>query len=267
MAAGLRLLARQALQQTDVDAKLAVVAGLETALQHGMAIDPHHPFESPPVPGRPQKPRLVAPNALPKRGLATAEGRAALLHAVAHIEFNAVNLACDAVQRFTGMPEDYYRDWASVAVDEARHFRLLQGRLTAMGHAYGDFDAHDGLWAMAEKTRHSCRERMALVPRLLEARGLDVTPGMIERLRRVGDADSAAVLEVILREEVRHVAIGSHWFRHCCRLDGLDPEQEFLRLLRLVGPGGLRGPFNHPARLASGFSASELEMLSALARN
>lgn len=263
----LRQLARQALQCAEVNAKLAGVAELESALQQGVAIDAGHQFEQLPAPGRPETPRLVLPKALPKRGLATEEGRAALLHAVAHIEFNAINLACDAIQRFPGMPGEYYRDWASVAVDEARHFRLVQHRLASMGHAYGDFDAHDGLWEMAEKTQHSCRERMALVPRLLEARGLDVTPGMIVRLRQAGDTGSVAVLEVILHEEVRHVAIGSHWFLHCCQLEGLDPEQEFLRLLRMVGPGSLRGPFNHAARLASGFSSNEMEMLSALARS
>ncbi|HEX5961495.1 MAG TPA: ferritin-like domain-containing protein [Rhodanobacteraceae bacterium] len=213
-------------------------------------------------PGRPARPHLVLPRDVPRRGLGTAEGRAALVHAVAHIEFNAINLGWDAVYRFRGMPDHYYRDWAAVAHDEARHFTMLSARLAQFGHAYGDFDAHDGLWEMAVKTAHSCLARMALVPRVLEARGLDVTPGMITRLRAVGDDATADILEIILREEIPHVAAGTRWFRFCCERERGDPETVFAGLLREYVPGGLRGPFNLAARRAAGFGDGELSRLA-----
>ena len=216
-------------------------------------------------PGRPAKPRLVNARQLPQRGLGSDEGRAALVHAVAHIEFNAINLAWDAVYRFRDKPEAYYRDWASCANDEARHFAMLSERLGELGHAYGDFDAHDGLWAMAEKTADYDTARMALVPRVLEARGLDVTPGMIERLNHLGDARTAAILAVILREEVAHVAAGTRWYLDCCRRDGIEPVETFFALLREYMGVSLRGPFNRPARIEAGFVEAELDRLAALA--
>src|SRR5690606_1403694 len=182
------------------------------------------------VPGRPERPRLVMPREVPQRGLGSVGGRAAFLHAIAHIEFNAINLAWDAGYRFRGMPAAYYVDWVGVADDEARHFMLLDTRLRELGYAYGDFDAHNGLWEMAVKTADSGRKRMALVPRVLEARGLDVTPGMIARLRANDDEASAAILEIILREEVAHVAAGSRWFHWHCEHEGLSPMGEFIRL-------------------------------------
>lgn len=183
------------------------------------------------------------------------------MHAVAHIEFNAINLAWDAVYRFDGLPDTYYQDWASVAVDEARHYALLEHRLRELGHEYGDFPAHDGLWSMAIATEDDLVARMALVPRVLEARGLDVTPPMIERLRAHGDDATAAILAVILREEVRHVAIGSVWFQHACTESGLEPQAHFELLLGRFGDQRIRGPFNHGARAAAGFSAAELALL------
>jgi uncharacterized ferritin-like protein (DUF455 family) len=216
-------------------------------------------------PGRPARPRLVAPRDLPQRGLASGEGRAALVHAVAHIEFNAINLAWDAVHRFRGMPADFYRDWVAVASDEARHYRMLAARLHELGHAYGDFDAHDGLWDMAMRTRGSCLARMALVPRVLEARGLDVTPGMIARLLAVGDEATAAILRVILAEEVAHVAAGSRWFRWCCTRKGVDPRATFRELLASHLRGSLRGPFNTTARIEAGFTPLELDDLAGIA--
>lgn len=256
--------ARQCLDCADPVHKVRLtLAAWPRVLDGSLAIDRAAPPPLPiGAPGRPARPRLVSPRQLPRRGLGRAEGRAALAHAVAHIEFNAINLAWDAVYRFRGMPAAFYRDWASVANDEARHFALMTQRLADMGHAYGDFDAHDGLWDMAEKTAHSDLARMALVPRVLEARGLDVTPGMIERLRAHGDGDTVAALEVILREEVAHVAFGTRWFRWCCERDGLDPHPTFLRLLDQYMDGGPRGPFNVPARLQAGFSRSELEALA-----
>jgi uncharacterized ferritin-like protein (DUF455 family) len=221
-------------------------------------------------PGRPERPRLVHPKHLPKRGLGSPAGRAAFLHAIAHIELNAVDLAWDAAYRFREFPADiaaeFAADFVRTADDEARHFQLLAARLAELGHAYGDFDAHNGLWEMAEKTAHSALARMALVPRVLEARGLDVTPGMISRLRGLGDHASADVLEVILREEVRHVAIGSRWFAWCCEREGREPRATFIGLVRGLAKGAIRGPFNRPARAAAGFAPEELDLLDELGK-
>jgi uncharacterized ferritin-like protein (DUF455 family) len=214
--------------------------------------------------GRPGRPERVAPSQLRKRGLGTLQGRVALIHAVAHIEFNAINLALDAALRFAGLPDDYYRDWLSVAADEARHFRMLGGRLAELGAAYGDLPAHNGLWDMAEETAHDPLVRMALVPRVLEARGLDVTPGMIERLERAHDTDTAALLKIILDEEEGHVAIGTRWFHFLCQERSLDPEKTFADLLIRYYEGRLRGPFNLPARRRAGFSDTELARIGAL---
>lgn len=259
--------AKRCLDARDPAEKLRLTHLAWAALQSGqLQADPSSPAPtSIDAPGRPDRPQLVPQRQVPHRGLGTPEGRAALVHAVAHIEFNAINLAWDAVYRFRGMPVDYYRDWASCANDEARHFALLSHRLAELGHSYGDFDAHNGLWEMAEKTAHHDTARMALVPRVLEARGLDVTPGMIDRLRAVGDEATIAILEVILREEVAHVAAGTRWFRWCCERDGVDPRETFLNLLREYMGRHLRGPFNRPARLEAGFDADELDQLTALA--
>ena len=257
--------AKACIDCTDVAEKLRLTHAAWTAVEAGTLVA--DPDASPPAPiaapGRPDRPRLVHPRELAQRGLGSVEGRVALVHAVAHIEFNAIQLAWDAVYRFRGMPADFYRDWASVANDEARHFAMLRERLAELGHAYGDLDAHNGLWDMAGKTAHSDTARMALVPRVLEARGLDVTPGMIKRLQRAGDSATVAVLEVILREEVVHVAFGSRWFRFCCERDGLEPRATFRALLGEYMGGQLRGPFNHAARRAAGFDEAELEALEA----
>ena len=258
--------AYHALAAADPGEKLRLTHELALAFAAGeAAVDADAPPPGPiGVPGRPAKPALVHPRDVPKRGLGSVEGRAAFLHAIAHIEFNAINLALDAAYRFRGMPGEYYADWLRVADDEARHFALLSARLTELGFAYGDFDAHDGLWEMAVKTAGSDRARMALVPRVLEARGLDVTPAMIVRLRDVGDEASAAILETILREEVAHVAAGSRWFHWCCARDGVAPGREFIRLVREVAHASVRPPFNREARLAAGFDATELATLEAL---
>ena len=242
--------------------KLALSQHLETQIAAG-ALEFCHPapITNLDTPGRPARPELVGARELHARKLGSVEGRAVLLHAVAHIEFNAINLACDAIYRFPGLPVQYYRDWASVAADEARHFALLQTRLQSLGFGYGDFPAHNGLWDMAKRTQHDLLTRMALVPRLLEARGLDVTPGMISKLRAVGDLESVRVLEIILSEEVRHVAIGSVWFAHACAQRGVDVGSTFLQLLRTHAAGMVRGPFNRSARLAAGFSAAEVDAL------
>jgi uncharacterized ferritin-like protein (DUF455 family) len=242
--------------------KCAAVARLNTAVQAGE----FHWDIATPIPavdsvGRPDRPVLLNPAQVPRRRLGNPAGRIALLHAIAHIEFNAINLALDAVCRFRDMPQDYYRDWLSVAADEARHFQLLQQRLQQLNADYGDHPAHNGLWEMASQTTDSCLVRMALVPRVLEARGLDVTPGMMQRLESVGDHESCAVLQIILDEEVGHVAIGSRWFAYCCEQEGKEPAATFLDLLQSRYPGTVRGPFNHAARLRAGFSADEMKAL------
>jgi uncharacterized ferritin-like protein (DUF455 family) len=213
------------------------------------------------TPGRPDAPELVDPRALQARKLGSVAGRAVLLHAVAHIEFNAINLAWDAVYRFADMPPAYYQDWASVAVDEARHFGLLQNRLHEIGYRYGDFPAHNGLWDMALRTRSDVLTRMALVPRLLEARGLDVTPAMIAKLQAVGDLPAVAILQLILHEEIGHVAIGSRWFAYACAQADKPVTETFLALLHSHARGAVRGPFNRSARLAAGFSQAEVDAL------
>lgn len=244
--------------EVDCERKCAAVAALNADLA-GLG---QTPPSRPDAPGRPLRPLLVPPREVPTRGLGTVEGRAALCHAVAHIEFNAINLALDAALRFGGMPADYYTDWLSVAQDEARHFLLMRDRLRQMGYDYGDFPAHDGLWQAAEKTAHDVLARMACVPRVLEARGLDVTPGMINRLREVGDGDTVAVLEVILREEVRHVEIGTRWFRWLCTERGLEPVSTFRGLLAEHGMR-LNPPFNATARAAAGFLPEEWQIAGA----
>lgn len=223
--------------------------------------DPDWPVRPIGAPGRPERPALVDARNVPRRRLGTAEGRAALVHAIAHIEFNAINLALDAAYRFRDMPPEYVEDWLSVAADEARHFEMLRDRLRSLGRDYGDFPAHNGLWEMAEATASDCLLRMALVPRVLEARGLDVTPGMIRRLDAAGDRETVDVLEVILAEEVGHVAIGTRWFRHLCEQRGLEPESTFLELLERYYRGAIRGPFNLEARYAAGFSEVEMTAL------
>ena len=216
-------------------------------------------------PGRPLRPRLVEPRQLPRRRLGTEEGRATLLHALAHIEFNAINLAWDAVYRFRDLPTDFYRDWARVAHEESLHFRLLCERLESLGYVYGDFDAHNGLWEMACKTAHDPLVRMALVPRVLEARGLDVTPGILKRLQQAGDSAAVEVLNIILRDEIGHVEIGSRWYRYLCGQRGVDAETKFAELLEEYVPGQVKKPFHYEARRQAGFSDKEMQHLETLA--
>lgn len=216
------------------------------------------------LPGRPEKPELVAPASLKRRSTKSEEGRAILLHALAHIEFNAINLALDAVWRFPDMPGDFYREWMKVAAEEAHHFTLLSTRLTALGCAYGDFPAHGSLWEMAEKTKDDVLARMALVPRTLEARGLDASPPIRRRLADAGDLDSAAILDIILHDEIGHVLIGNRWFRYLCNRAELDPHVTYERLAAQYRAPKLRGPFNFEARREAGFDEAELSALARL---
>lgn len=215
-------------------------------------------------PGHPDKPELIAPQRVPRRRADTLAGRAALIHALAHIEFNAINLALDAAHRFAGMPPEYYSDWLRVADEEALHFDLLNTHLKTLGHCYGDFPAHNGLWDMALKTAHDPLVRMALVPRVLEARGLDVTPLIVGKLKAAGDLRMVDILAIIERDEIGHVEIGSRWFGWLCEARGLSPEPTFRQLLVDYDAPPLRPPFNLEARRAAGFSESELDWLRAL---
>lgn len=214
------------------------------------------------LPGRPVLPRLVPPKDVPSRSAATREGRAALVHAIVHIEFNAINLALDAAWRFNGMPREFYRDWLRVASEEALHFTLLREHLQSLGHDYGDFDAHDGLWTMTERTAGDITARMALVPRTLEARGLDATPPLQAKFARAGDARAVEILDVILRDEIGHVAIGNHWYRWLCLREGLDPHAHYAVLSRRYAAPRPRPPFNAEARRAAGFSDAEIDWLA-----
>jgi len=214
--------------------------------------------------GRPEKPELVAPRDVSKRSINTQEGRVALCHALAHIEFNAINLALDAVYRFTDMPVEFYTDWLKVAAEEAYHFTLLEGYLHKHGSYYGEFTAHNGLWEMAQITAHDVMIRMALVPRVLEARGLDVTPGIIKKLAQAKDTEFIGYLEIIQRDEIGHVAIGSHWFKYLCELRKLDYRVTFKQLIQDYMKGSLRGPFDEVARLQAGFTEEEIADLNAL---
>lgn len=216
------------------------------------------------LPGRPALPRLIPPKQVPTRTPFTPEGLASLLHAVCHIEFNAINLALDAVWRFHGMPAAYYTDWLRVAYEESQHFELLRTHLKHLGYAYGDFDAHDGLWQMCERTSDDVLARMALVPRTLEARGLDATPLIQAKLLKVDTPDATRaieILDIILRDEVGHVAIGNHWYRWLCEQRGLDPVALYGELVQRYDAPKHRPPFNHEARLRAGFTEVELGYL------
>ena len=214
-----------------------------------------------PLPGYPDDLRLVAPRELKRRGINTQEGRNVLMHAVAHIEFNAINLALDAAYRFRNQPIDYYRDWIGIAADEARHFNLIRDYLNTHNCDYAELPAHNGLWEMAVKTADDVVARMALVPRVLEARGLDVTPKMIERLKSAGDLDAVAILKVIYQDEIAHVRAGSDWFNYQCKIAGLEPRSSFISLVKKHLHGELKGPFNIAARLQAGFDEIELRDL------
>jgi len=216
-------------------------------------------------PGSPQKPELVAPRDLPRRSIATLQGRAALLHSIAHIEFNAINLALDAVYRFRDMPKAYYSDWLQVAAEEATHFELVNNHLHTLGYAYGDFAAHNGLWDMAMRTKHSVLVRMAIIPRGLEARGLDVTPGIIEKLRGCGDEQAINILQIILRDEIGHVEIGTRWFNYCCAVQNLPCQETFEDITRRYGKGSVKLPLHRSARKSAGFTDAELDFLEGLA--
>jgi uncharacterized ferritin-like protein (DUF455 family) len=262
-----RLSALAALRLTDPEQKVAATRAL-VALAATESIAPipiRTAGDDAGVPGRPERPLRVGATEVQKRSPFTPEGRASLIHSICHIEFNAINLALDAVWRYDGMPEAYYRDWLRVADEEAQHFTLLHAHLQAMGWRYGDFPGHDGLWAMCEKTKDDVLARMALVPRTLEARGLDATPLIQAKLRRVNTPDAlraVEILDTILRDEVGHVAIGNHWYRWLCERAGRDPEASYPALVAQYDAPRLKPPFNLEARGRAGFSDEELRALA-----
>ncbi len=251
------------LQTQDVESKLARVNALHQAWAKGeVSCQPElSPAVPVPVPGRPARPEMVSALAVDKRKLSTPEGRAALIHSLAHIEFNAINLALDAIYRFRDLPKDYYGDWLQVAAEESGHFILLRNHLRTLGYDYGDFTAHNGLWDMAVLTAHDTMVRMALVPRVMEARGLDVLPGIMHKFRSSGSHEIVSILEIILRDEVGHVAIGNRWYKFLCNQRGLEPIATFRTLLQEYDAPKLRGPLHTEARLAAGFSEAEIKML------
>ena len=256
-----------ALECCDLEEKLRLTAQLFQLWQAGKY---SYGFESACAPkpigeaGRPSKPELVAPKDLKRRRLGSIEGQAALLHAIAHIEFNAINLALDAAYRFRDLPQAYYADWIRIADEERYHFGLVRDHLQQLGFDYGDFPAHNGLWETAQKTAEDVLLRMALVPRILEARGLDVNPGIMEKLRSIGDSESVQILEIILRDEVGHVEAGTRWFRYVCEQRNLNPDETFIALVREHLPRSIRGPFYEPGRKEAGFTEWEMDALKAI---
>ncbi|HCY63699.1 MAG TPA: DUF455 domain-containing protein [Oxalobacteraceae bacterium] len=259
----LRSAALRWLGEPDPTRKAAGVAALQEAWRAGcLQLDTQAGLTPQcAIPGRPARPQLVPPREVKHRSMGTVAGRAALIHALAHIEFNAINLALDAVWRYAGMPEEYYGDWLQVAAEEALHFSLLAAHLQALGFAYGDLPAHDSLWEMAQKTEDDLLARMALVPRTLEARGLDATPAVRAKLAQAGDRAAAEILDIILRDEIGHVAIGNRWYGWLCRQRGLDPLAAYAELTASHKAPPLRGPFNLEARRRAGFSERELALL------
>ena len=207
-------------------------------------------------PGRPDRPELLPPRRMPKRSMRGSKGRLALLHSLAHIELNAIDMTWDLIARFIDvpMPTAFYDNWVQVGLEEAKHFELLAKRLIEAGSFYGAIPAHDGLWQAAQATGHDLLARVAIVPLVLEARGLDVTPPMIEKFNAVNDQASAQILEIIYRDEKRHVAFGAKWFRFLCDRAGLVPEPTFHQLVRNHFKGAIKPPFNHEARIEAGLT-------------
>jgi len=259
----LRASALAALVETDPSTKALAVAALRVNCEAGKVnVAPASRIENPAgIPGRPEHPKLVPPLQVGRRSMATPEGRAMLIHALAHIEFNAINLSLDALWRFPGMPEQYYLDWLRVADEEALHFTMLNAHLGTLGYTYGDFVGHDSLWEMVEKTSDDVLARMALVPRTLEARGLDAIPPLRAKIAQAGDLDAAKILDRLLVDEVGHVDIGNRWYCYLCEQRGLEPLSTYDALMVRYKAPVLKGPFNIEGRRQAGFTEAELDRL------
>ena len=239
-------------------------AELTLALPEELHVDTHTVMADPGgIPGRPAKPLLASHTSLKAKPLNTPEGRALLLHAIAHIELNAIDLALDVVWRFSGMPEAFYRDWVRIAKEEAKHFLLIQRHLVGMGFDYGHFPAHNSLWDMAERTKGDILARIGLVPRTMEARGLDASPGVKNKLISAGDLAAGRILDIILEDEIGHVAAGNRWYRHVCKQRNLDPIATYRELITQYDAPKLKSPYNLEARRLAGFDDEELNYLAA----
>lgn len=257
--------AQKALIESSIHKKIELVANLYTSISSIDFVVPTWDTSLSRQPGRPSKPELVLAKLLPKRSVATLQGRAALMHSIAHIEFNAINLALDALCRFKGLPDEYYLDWLCVAYEESQHFLLCEQYLITHGFNYGDFNAHNGLWEMAQKTAHCPLVRMALVPRILEARGLDVTPMIIEKFNKVHDLKAKEILTLIEEEEVKHVKIGNKWYKFLCSQQNLNPLTTFRDLILKYAKNYIKLPLATTRRMEAGFNTAELNMLKQLA--
>ena len=258
--------ARACLEEGNLDKKIKLSSRLAKKIATGCLELQGHAASTLSI-GRPHRPVLVPPSKLPRRGFSSESQRLAMAHAIAHIEFNAINLAWDAIWRFQNMPEEYYRDWAKVAEDETRHFNLLRAYLLKRRCDYGDFEAHDGLWTMAERTAHDVLDRMAIVPRVLEARGLDVTPAMIGKFKDAGDLEMTDILTTIYEEEIEHVRIGNKWYSTLCHERGLEPASTFINLIQNYGVGDRNSVINEQARRSAGFSVKEIQAIQGLQSN
>ena len=264
--------AEAALRACELDRKVAITRQAAAAWARGeLPLGRGVGHRLPDRPGRPERPALVPPGKVRKRSLHSERGRIALLHAIAHIELNAMDLAWDVIGRFADhrsgaqgrpMPRSFYDGWVRVAYEEAKHFSLLRDRLQSMGADYGDLDAHDGLWEASRATAHGLTARLAVVPLILEARGLDVTPGLIERISETGDEQSARIFQIIYRDEQGHVAVGAKWFRYLCLREGREPAAAFQDLVRRHFRGGLKPPFNDMARARAGLTPGFYRALS-----
>lgn len=258
-------LAHQCLTESNPDEKLLLSIDTAKKITNGDINFDSYELDAEQVkPGRPEKPVLITPKDVPRRNIQTIEGRAAMVHSFAHIEFNAINLAWDLIYRFQDMPDEFYLDWARVAAEETKHFKLLREHLISMAYNYGDFPAHDGLWTIAEQTQHDILLRLAVVPRIMEARGLDVTPGLIERFRQIKDDKMVLILELILEEEIGHVLVGTKWYRYLCEKMNQSPEEKFREIVNDFLPSAKTKKINENARLKAGFSQSEIDYLVAI---
>ena len=255
-----------AIGSADLDAKTALTQEASRRW-HKRTLSLRSRLDPPPPerPGRPERPELLPPRMVKKRKLNTLSGRIALLHAIAHIELNAIDLALDIVARFAAepVPRSFFDGWMQVAFEEAKHFRLIRERLRALGADYGDLPAHDGLWQAAHDTRNDLSARLAVVPLILEARGLDVTPSLQAKMRASGDIESADILQIIYDDEKKHVAVGAKWFRFLCHREGRNPAETFQKLVRANFRGQLKAPFNDVARAEAGLTPSFYRSITA----
>jgi len=255
-------LASDCLHQGSIDEKLKVTQKAWALYQEG-ELEYQMDFPVAPISQTqfPPRPVLKSPRDMPRRNFTTEQGINGLLHALTHIEFIAINLAWDILYRFRNLPEKFYHDWLKVAQEEAQHFTLLRNHLLQRGVDYGDLPAHDGLWVRAEQTADDLLARLALVPRCMEARGLDVTPAMIKNFKKINDLKSAEILTTILNDEVGHVETGTYWFNTVCRGRQLDPESSYQQLILQYLKEKPKGPFNKEMRIIAGFTQAELDWL------